>query len=59
MTLWPMRFFMWNMPFHAKHHLYPSIPFHALPKAHQQLSKNFTHIEPGYLKVNRDIITNS
>ena len=59
LTLWCIRFFMWNMPFHAEHHLYASIPFHALPKAHQQLSKHFTHIEPGYLKVNWNIITNS
>ncbi|MUG95421.1 fatty acid desaturase [Scytonema sp. UIC 10036] len=56
LTLSPVRFFMWNMPFHAEHHLYPSIPFHALPKAHQQLSSYFTHVERGYIKVNRDII---
>jgi fatty acid desaturase len=56
LTLWPMQFLMWNMPFHAEHHLYPSIPFHLLPKAHQQLSSHFTHIEPGYIKVNSDIL---
>ncbi|MBD2515794.1 fatty acid desaturase family protein [Nostoc sp. FACHB-973] len=56
LTLFPVRFLMWNMPFHAEHHLYPSIPFHALPTAHQQLSSHFTHIEPGYIKVNRDIV---
>ncbi|YAG16775.1 Fatty acid desaturase [Nostoc sp. DSM 114161] len=57
LTLFPVRFLMWNMPFHAEHHLYPSIPFHALPTAHQQLSSHFTHIEPGYIKVNRDIVS--
>lgn len=56
LTLWPVRFLMWNMPFHAEHHLYPSIPFHALPDAHQQLRKHFTHIEQGYIKVNWDIV---
>lgn len=56
LTLWPVRFFMWNMPFHADHHLYPSIHFHALPTAHQQLKKYFTHIDPGYTKVNQDIV---
>ncbi|TBR57447.1 fatty acid desaturase [Westiellopsis prolifica IICB1] len=59
LTLWPVRFLMWNMPFHAEHHLYPSIPFHALPTAHQQLASHFTHIEPGYMKVNWDILTQS
>ncbi|MDM9385157.1 fatty acid desaturase [Chlorogloeopsis sp. ULAP01] len=57
LTLWPVQFLMWNMPFHAEHHLYPSIPFHALPKAHQQLKAHFLHIELGYVKVNRDIVT--
>jgi fatty acid desaturase len=56
LTLLPVRLLMWNMSFHAEHHLYPSIPFHALPKAHQQLSSHFTHVDPGYIKVNRDII---
>jgi fatty acid desaturase len=55
LTLWPLRFLMWNMPYHAEHHLYPSIPFHALPKAHQQLQSHFSAIEPGYLSVNRNI----
>ncbi|MDZ8184018.1 MAG: fatty acid desaturase [Nostoc sp. ChiSLP02] len=59
LTLFPLRFLMWNMPFHAEHHLYPSIPFHALPTAHQQLSSHFTHIEPGYIKVNWDIVDKS
>lgn len=56
LTLWPVRFFMWNMPFHAVHHLYPAIPFHALPKAYQQLSSHFVHVDSGYIKVNRDIV---
>jgi fatty acid desaturase len=47
----------WNIPFHAEHHLYPSIPFHALPKAHQQLQEHFQEVESGYLKVHRDIVT--
>jgi len=57
LTLAPLRFMMWNMPFHTEHHLYQSIPFHALPAAHQELKKYFAHIDPGYLKVNRDIIS--
>jgi fatty acid desaturase len=59
LTLWPVRFLMWNMPFHAEHHLYPSIPFHALPKAHQQLREHFVYVCWSYLKVNWDIVTKS
>ncbi|MEN9871004.1 MAG: hypothetical protein RLZZ171_1992 [Cyanobacteriota bacterium] len=46
---------VWNIPFHAEHHLYPSIPFHALPQAHQQLKEHFTVVDRGYVKVHRDI----
>lgn len=56
LTLFPLQFLMWNMPFHAEHHLYPSIPFHQLPVAHQHLKSHFTQIAPGYIRVNRDIL---
>jgi fatty acid desaturase len=56
LTFWPVRFLMWNMPFHAEHHLYASIPFHALPAAHAQLQSHFAHVDPGYLAVNRAIL---
>jgi fatty acid desaturase len=56
LTLFPVRFLMWNMPFHAEHHLYTSIPFHALAKAHQTLSPHFQQVESGYINVNRQII---
>ncbi|GAB4535066.1 MAG: fatty acid desaturase family protein [Pleurocapsa sp.] len=56
LTWFPIKFMMWNMPYHAEHHLYPSIPFHTLPQAHRQLKEHFTVIDRGYLKVNRDII---
>ncbi|MGK7953183.1 MAG: fatty acid desaturase family protein [Xenococcaceae cyanobacterium] len=58
LTWFPIKFMMWNMPFHAEHHLYPSIPFHALPQAHQQLKNHFTKIDRGYVKVNLDILVN-
>ncbi|PSB55710.1 fatty acid desaturase family protein [Chamaesiphon polymorphus] len=56
LTLLPVRLLMWNMPFHAEHHLYPSIPFYQLPIAHQQLKAHFSHVEPGYIHVNRAIV---
>lgn len=43
-----MRLLMWNMPFHAEHHLYPQIPFHALPAAHERLRPHFAHVVRGY-----------
>ncbi|MFP4007743.1 MAG: fatty acid desaturase family protein [Spirulinaceae cyanobacterium] len=58
LTLLPIRLLMWNMPFHVEHHLYPSIPFHQLPTAHQGLKQYFVHLESGYIKVNREIVAN-
>lgn len=56
-TLFPMQFIMWNMPFHAEHHMYPSIPFHQLPAAHEQIKQHLAHVDSGYIKVNLDIAT--
>ena len=56
LTLWPVQLLMWNMSFHAEHHLYPSIPFYQLPAAHADLAENFDHVAPGYIAVNRTIV---
>jgi fatty acid desaturase len=48
-----VRLLMWNMPFHAEHHLYPSIPFHRLADAHVVLRDRLAVVEPrGYLRWN-------
>lgn len=53
---WIVRLVHWNMPFHAEHHLYPSIPFHALPATHRLIGARFSHVSPGYLAGNREIL---
>ena len=52
----PVRLLMWNMPFHAEHHLYPSIPFHRLPAAHGELQRKLLHVEPSYAASNRAVV---
>lgn len=56
LTSFPIRLLMWNMPFHTEHHLYPSIPFHQLPRAHIELRDKLAHIAPNYVAANRTII---
>ena len=56
LTLAPLRWLMWNMPFHTEHHLYPSLPFHALAAAHQELAPQLGHIDAGYLAVHRGFL---
>jgi fatty acid desaturase len=55
LTSFPIRLLMWNMPYHAEHHLYPSIPFHQLPALHMRIRENLRHIAPGYVAANRTV----
>ena len=55
LTLAPVRWVMWNMPFHAEHHLYASLPFHALPAAHPLIAPHLRHLDRGYLRVHRQL----
>src|SRR5215472_1417873 len=52
-----VRLFAWNMPYHAEHHAYPAVPFHALPRLHERVQARIANLDPGYLaataKVNR------
>ena len=43
-----LRFFAWNMPYHAEHHAYPAVPFHALPKLNALLAARIVNTERGY-----------
>ncbi|TYQ28240.1 fatty acid desaturase [Pseudanabaena sp. UWO311] len=58
LTLAPLRFLIWNISYHAEHHLYASIPFHQLGAAHAKLSSHFECVENGYFNVHRQIIAN-
>ncbi|MFM8289230.1 MAG: fatty acid desaturase [Planctomycetaceae bacterium] len=56
LTTFPIRLCMWNMPFHTEHHLYPSIPFHQLPRAHRELRARLGHVVPGYIAAQREVL---
>ena len=43
-----VRFFAWNMPYHAEHHAYPAVPFHALPRLDALLGEHIAHRGRGY-----------
>ncbi len=56
LTLRALRLLMWNMPFHAEHHLYPFIPFHRLPAAHALLRDRLQALQPGYARWQWDYV---
>jgi len=51
-----IRLLMWNMPYHAEHHLFPSVPFHRLPALHLKLRDRLRHVAPGYIATNLAIV---
>ncbi len=53
-----MRRLAWNMPFHTAHHVYPGVPFHALPEVHERIRDSVRYEAPGYIAVQREIVRN-
>ena len=43
----------WNMPYHAEHHAFPSVPFHRLPAWHQHVCDELKCTSPGYAQFHR------
>jgi fatty acid desaturase len=56
LTTFPIRLLMWNMPFHAEHHLFPAVPFHRLPELHEMVGDRFAHVARGYVATNRAVL---
>jgi fatty acid desaturase len=51
-----VRLLMWNLPYHAEHHLFPNIAFHNLPEAHRHLRPHLKYVAKGYIQVQREIV---
>ena len=51
-----VRFLAWNMPYHAEHHAYPSVPFHKLPEFHQIIREHIVHLQNGYGRFNHSYL---
>jgi len=43
----------WNMPYHAEHHAYPSVPFFRLPELHKLMKSHLVETERGYIRFNK------
>ena len=37
------RFLYWNMNYHVEHHMFPMVPYHALPKLHEEMKHGLPH----------------
>ena len=54
-----VRFLYWQMPFHAEHHLYPSVPFFALAQVNAYTAPHLATTERGVWRVQRMLIINA
>lgn len=49
------RFLYMNMNNHIEHHLYPQVPFHALPALHQAVRDQLPAPDPGFFRTNWEV----
>jgi Na+-transporting NADH:ubiquinone oxidoreductase subunit F len=50
------RFLYWNMNYHVEHHMFPLVPYHALPKLHKQVKDDCPVPYNGIIEAWREII---
>jgi fatty acid desaturase len=51
------RFLYWNMNYHTEHHMYPTVPYHALPKLHEKLKDQLPRPYNGLAEAYREMAT--
>ncbi|MEX3934274.1 fatty acid desaturase [Paraburkholderia phymatum] len=52
-----VRFLYWNMNYHIEHHMFPSVPFHALPTFHEAVAAQMPTPYAGLWSAWREILT--
>lgn len=50
------RYLYWNMNYHVEHHIFPLVPYHALPKLHEHIKKNLPVPYDGLIEAYKEII---
>lgn len=50
------RYLYWNMNYHVEHHMFPLVPYHALPKLHAAVKHDCPAPYPGILNAWREIL---
>ena len=50
------RFLYWNMNYHVEHHMFPLVPYHALPSLHEAVKEDMPVAYPGLVSAWREII---
>lgn len=55
-TTWLGCFLYMNMNNHVEHHLYPQVPFHALPQLAEAIENQLPDPDPGFFRTNFEVL---
>lgn len=50
------RFIYWNMNYHVEHHMFPMVPYHALPELHKEMLGDTPKPYSGFVEAYQEII---
>jgi len=50
------RWIYWNMNYHVEHHMFPMVPYHALPRLHEVLKHDLPAANPSIWDAYREAI---
>jgi len=50
------RFLYWNMNYHIEHHMFPMVPYHALPRLHELIKHDCPEPYPSTIAAYREIV---
>jgi Na+-transporting NADH:ubiquinone oxidoreductase subunit F len=50
------RFIYWNMNYHIEHHIFPLVPYHALPKLHNLIKDDCPPVYPSIYSAWREVL---
>lgn len=51
------RFIYWNMNYHVEHHMFPMVPYHALPKLHEMIKHDLPEPNSGLMEGMGEVIS--
>jgi len=51
------RFIYWNMNYHVEHHMFPMVPYHALPALHEKIKKDMPAPNHSIINGLREVIS--
>ncbi len=52
-----LRFLYWNMNYHVEHHMFPMVPYHALPKLHEEMKNDCPPARAGLFPALKEVVT--